>query len=75
MKDVEQPARRGNLTRWIMVALLVWGGYLALGALQAGGNQPNVRGLIIFGCTLVFLGFWWVALTLRQRRIERDAER
>jgi hypothetical protein len=58
-----------NWTLWIMVAVLVWGGYLAIGASQARGNHSNWRGLIIFGCTLAFLGFWWLALTLRVRRV------
>jgi len=77
MKPEEPNPRPVNWTLWIMVAVLVWGGYLALGALQARGNHPSWRGLIIFGCTLAFLGFWWLALTLRARRVaaaEADEE-
>ena len=70
MKTEEPKQRPVNWTLWIMVAVLVWGGYLAIGASQARGNHANWRGLIIFGCTLAFLGFWWLALTLRARRID-----
>jgi hypothetical protein len=56
----------------IMVALLVWGGYLAIGAVQAGGPRPVLRGLVVLGCSLFFLGFWLIALTLRQRRLDRE---
>ena len=67
MKPAEQPPPR-PVTMWIMVAVLVWGGYLALGALRAGGNHAAWRGLIVLACTLAFLGLWWVALAVRQRR-------
>jgi hypothetical protein len=56
---------------WIMVAVLVWGGYLALGALWAGGNHAAWRALIVFTCTLAFLGLWWAALAVRQRRASK----
>jgi hypothetical protein len=67
----------GLRTQWriiqgIMVALLVWGGYLAIGAVQAGGPRPALRGLVVFGCSLFFLGFWLVALAVRQRRLDRE---
>lgn len=66
----DQPTKRPvNWTLWIMVAVLIWGGYLAIGALRAPGNLQSLRGLIIFACTLAFLGFWWLALVLRQRRL------
>ncbi|HEX5102636.1 MAG TPA: hypothetical protein VFV87_02420 [Pirellulaceae bacterium] len=65
----DQPAPRPvNLTLWIMVAVLIWGGYLAIGAVRAGGNLPSLRGLIIFVCTLIFLGLWWLAIAFRARR-------
>ena len=72
MKPEEPNPRPVNWTLWIMVAILVWGGYLAIGALRAGGNLPSLRGLVIFGCTLAFLGFWWLALTLRARRVAAE---
>jgi hypothetical protein len=70
--QVEKPPV--NWTLWIMLALLAWGGYLAIGAIRAPGNLHTLRGLIIFGCTLTFLGFWWVALVLRSRRMRLNEE-
>lgn len=57
---------------WIMVGLLLWGGYLAIGVVQTGGNHASIRGFIVFGCVLAFLGFWLAALAVRQRRLKRE---
>jgi hypothetical protein len=59
---------------WIMLGLLVWGGYLAIGAVRFGGTLALWRGLIVFACTLVFLGFWWLALLVRERSIHSQDE-
>lgn len=59
-------SRQPNLIQVIMVALLVWGGYLAIGAIRAPGNLSMWRGLIIFGCTIAFLGVWAAALAVRR---------
>jgi len=64
---------RGGLIRWIMLAVLVWGLFLALGAYLFGGNLPALRALIIAGVVVAFLGFWIVALVLRQRRLEQHS--
>jgi len=64
---------RGGLIRWIMLAVLVWGLFLALGAYLFGGNLPALRALIIAGVVVAFLGFWIVALALRQRRLEQHS--
>jgi hypothetical protein len=74
MKADPPGPRRINWTVWIMLALLAWGGYLAVGAVRAPGNLQTLRGLIIFGCTLAFLGLWWLALTLRARRLRMSDE-
>ena len=74
MKDDVPEARPINWTLWIMLAVLAWGFYLAVGALRAPGNLQSLRGLIIFGCTVAFLGFWWVALVLRRRRLGAEAD-
>jgi hypothetical protein len=69
MKSMIEPLNRQfTLTRGIMLALLVWGGYLAVGAVRAPGNHAVWRGLIVFGCTLAFLGFWMAALAVRRSR-------
>lgn len=59
-----------NLIRWIMLAVLAWGLFLALGAYLFGGNLPALRAVIIAATVAAFLGFWISALALRQRRIE-----
>jgi hypothetical protein len=60
----------GNMTRWIMLAVLAWGLLLALGTYLFGGNQPGLRAGIVVGCTLAFLGLWWGALAMRKRKLE-----
>jgi hypothetical protein len=69
MNDKPQAPRPVNWTLWIMLALLAWGGYLAIGAVRAPGNHQTLRGLVIFACTAAFLGFWWLALQFRARRL------
>jgi len=70
MKPADGSVAQNRVIQAIMVAVLLWGGYLALGALRAPGNHAVLRGLIIFGCTLAFLGFWLTALVVRQRRLK-----
>jgi membrane protein DedA with SNARE-associated domain len=73
MKPSENIAGRWvNPIYVIMVALLVWGGYLTLGAIRAPGNHAIWRGLIVFACTLAFLALWMVALALRRRNARQS---
>jgi len=58
-----------RLIRWIMAALLAWGGVLAVGAWRLN-NDPR-RFLIVLACMIAFLGFWAAMLTARSRRIRR----
>jgi hypothetical protein len=68
MSDGDQPVSdRTSITRWLMLAILVWGLLLALGTFLFGGNQPLLRAVIVAGCTLAFLGLWLGALTVRGR--------
>ncbi|GIW95336.1 MAG: hypothetical protein KatS3mg110_3377 [Pirellulaceae bacterium] len=71
--------RRAN-GKWIlaiMAAVFVWGTFLAVGAGLFGIDPkqgrvtfaPNIlRGAIVMGCVLAFLGFWSAALWSRNRR-------
>jgi membrane protein DedA with SNARE-associated domain len=65
-------ARQLTITQAIMVGLLLWGGYLALGAIRAPGNHATWRGLIVFGCTIAFLVLWAAALAVRKRRSDQS---
>jgi fatty acid desaturase len=68
MSDSDGPAgERAAATRWLMLAVLVWGLLLALGTFLFGGNQPVWRAAIVAGCTVAFLGFWLAALAVRSR--------
>ena len=68
---------------WLMLAMLAWGGALALGTFlyrinatggpAEAGNLPMYRGLIVLVCTLGFLGLWLTALAARKRRRSRQA--
>jgi len=72
MSESERPAAdQTSTTRWLMLAILVWGLILALGTFLFGGNQPVLRAAIVAGCTLAFLGLWIAALAVRQRTTSR----
>lgn len=54
----------------IMGLLVVWGGYLAVGAWRAGGDQR--KAWIIVSCTSGFLALWWLVLRQLTRRDQRS---
>lgn len=56
----------------IMVAVLVWGLILALGAFLTELNL--VKAGIVAGCVLVFLVSWLLALALRARRQRKNKQ-
>ena len=66
------PPAKFTLTHGIMGAVLLWGGYLAIGAMRAPGNHGLWRGLIVFGCTLAFLGLWAIALSYRRATVASE---
>ncbi len=49
----------------LAVAVLVWGLYLAVGAVLF--NYDIRKGLIVFSCTLGFLGLWWSVYRVSQQ--------
>jgi len=55
----------------LMLALLIWGVLLAVGTLIFPGNLAIVRGVLVLGCTLAFVGFWVLMLLYRNRRLQR----
>ena len=61
------PPDANRLIRWIMVAVLVWGVILAIGAWRLN-NDPR-RLLVVLACVIAFLGFWGAMLAARSRRL------
>lgn len=55
---------------WIASGLIVWSAVLAFGAYRF--NHNVWRGLIVFGATAAFLGFWAAMAANRQRRLRRQ---
>ncbi|MFM7592222.1 MAG: hypothetical protein ACKO85_10550 [Isosphaeraceae bacterium] len=56
----------------IMLAVLVWGIFHAIGAYTFNWNI--YRPLMVLGCSLGFLGFWALMLRNRKRRLARRNE-
>ena len=77
MSDQVQTSRRILLA--ILIALVVWGLLLAIGAYLGLWHQAGPRGglrdarrfWIVFGVVAVFLGCWGAALAVRARRVFR----
>ena len=76
MSIEKEASDRRRFLRLVMLAVLVWGSVLAVGAVLFGFDQatgevhfaPNLlRGLIVEVCVLAFLGIWVLALRGRQR--------
>lgn len=61
--------RNRHVIAIIMVAVMVWGGVLAVGAYLGGGRLvPDFRrGMIVLAAPLAFLGIWLVLLFRRGR--------
>jgi CHASE2 domain-containing sensor protein len=60
-------ADRPRIIRWLVLAILAWGGFHAIGAWRF--NHDPRRGLVVLGCVAAFLGFWMTMLAVRQRRL------
>ena len=57
---------------WIMLAVLVWGVVLAIGAYVFGRTLLWQRASIVSGSALLFVAFWLAALANRQRRMRKS---
>ena len=67
----DEMADRRRFLRYTMLAVLLWGSVIALGATLFGYDQATgdihfspslARGAIVEGCVLAFLGMWaWLA--------------
>jgi hypothetical protein len=64
-------------SRWalagIMLAVLAWGTWLAIGAVRFNDNPW--RGVVVFGSVAMFLGVWLLLLAQRHRSIGSSKRR
>ena len=71
-------SRGPGVIAWLIIALLLWGIWLAVGTYLYRFNSSEQdpldtvrawrRGLLVLGCTGAFLTLWLVALAARKRR-------
>jgi len=64
------PPGAERILAWIMIALVVWGLFHAVGAWTL--NHDARRPLIVLACVAAFLGFWLVLLAARRRRLDHE---
>ena len=81
MMPRSESENRRSLLNKVMLAVLAWGGMLALGAFLFGYDHqaqkitldPSMaRGSIVFSFVGIFLGGWALLLRKRNRRVNRD---
>ncbi len=60
------PPGAERLIRWIMVGIVVWGVFHAIGAWTL--NYDARRPLVVLACVAAFLGFWLAMLSTLRRR-------
>ena len=70
--------RRPRVIPWLIIALFIWGAWLAVGTYLYRFDTPEVdpldtvrawrRGLLVLGCTTAFLTLWLVALAARKSK-------
>ena len=68
MGDSRVPAGAWRLIVWIMLALVAWGVFHAVGAWRL--NNDVRRLFVVLACVAAFLGFWGVLLAAKWRRLE-----
>ncbi len=54
----------------IMLAVLAWGVFHAVGAWGLNGNPW--RAVVVVACSAGFIGFWWLMLNIRQAADDRQ---
>jgi len=72
---------KNKMIRWIMLAIAIWGGTLALGAFLFGYDEQAdtvvlslnpARGLVVLSSVTLFLGGWGVMLWIRSQNKNFD---
>lgn len=69
LAEPAQPDDRPKIIRWIVLGIVAWGIFHAVGAWQF--NHDPRRGVVVLVCVATFLGFWMTALAFRQRRLTK----
>jgi hypothetical protein len=69
MTDQQPPFSPRLVMSLIMLALVLWGAYVAVGAYLY--NRNPWRGVIVLVSVALFLGLWMLALWSRSRRAGR----
>ena len=73
MTEPEYEPKPNDLTRWISVALWVWGVILAIGAYTL--NHNIYRPVVVLACVGLFQGFWRLMLASRRNREDRSSRK
>ena len=68
MSDSSPAARL--ILRFVILAIVIWGLYLTIGAVLL---RP-ARAAVLGGCFAGFLGFWWIMFKMRTRRVAREQQ-
>jgi CHASE2 domain-containing sensor protein len=59
------PPDAERIIRWIMIGIVAWGLFHAIGAWRL--NHDPRRMLVVLGCVAAFLGFWLTMLAAWRR--------
>jgi len=65
MATSASPPGAERIIRWIMVGIVAWGVFHAIGAWRL--NHDPRRMLVVLACVAAFLGFWLVMLSAWRR--------
>jgi RsiW-degrading membrane proteinase PrsW (M82 family) len=58
-----------RIIRWVVLGVLAWGIFHALGAWRFNNNP--LRAVVVLACVAAFIGFWLTMLAVRQRRLSQ----
>jgi len=67
MRNTPPPPGAERLITWIMLGIVAWGVFHAVGAWRF--NHDPRRLVVVLGCVAAFLGFWLAMLSARRRRL------
>jgi protein-S-isoprenylcysteine O-methyltransferase Ste14 len=64
--------KQAHVMLLIVVAVLAWGVFHAVGAFTL--NHNPWRAVMVVGCVAAFLGFWGAMLAARRARLRREGQ-